>query len=449
MEIALRQRMLETPLGNGALYAREFEQACEQALIARRDGTEPSLPSDHPVLNENELVRRAALVKDLGQLDSALRIVEYTLRHYPTSVGALLVKSGLLELGGQLQSARDLLQAAVDEMQESDDQRGIEVNLARLDLLLGQYKQVTQRTASLLAAPMDDMGRLHIRLYAEAAHCWARPINGGAEPPAFSADLPFVSVLVHCNDDERFANLEANLGTVLAPGCYECLRVRGESRADAYAAAIGEIKGDMLLFVRSGTRILSPTFHADLTSGLKRFDIVGYAGADLVAGPRWFDAGFPHAHGAVVLPNGGPVGGLNLSVYGPLREEWITELRILDEGLFAARRSAFDRVTFDSAFEGDHGLCESDWFIRAADVGLSLGACARLGVARLDFPEYGGRGWYDGSALFRERHSLDDISHSSPVAGASVLLPTLEHALPLINHYFAGSTELRRIPAEN
>jgi protein O-GlcNAc transferase len=439
IRLELRQRMLDTPLGNGVLFAREFEQACLKALEARRDGSDEEPRPALPVLPEKELVRRADFVRQTGQLAAAIRIADYTLRHYPASTGALIVRSGLHEASGQLQPAKEILTEALASMPQGSDRQSVEVNLTRLDLLLGQYDEAHDRASRLLAAEMDPLGRLHVELYDEAALGWASPARDVRSEPRPARPPSFVSVLVHCDDDERFAEIQSNLADALAAGLYDCVRLTGEARIEQYAEAVAGARGDTVLFVRAKTQVLARDFHEVLTQGLERFDIVGYAGASRLAGTRWFDAGFDEVHGAVVLPNGGPVGGLNLSIYGPSRKTWVAGLRVLDDGLFAARKAVFERVEFDEVFEGEHGLCEADWFVRASEAGFALGISPLLGVARLEFPHHAGPGWHDCAARFRERHGLGEPSETPPVAGASVLLPTLEHAMPLLRrHYTDG-----------
>lgn len=430
----LRQRMLATPLGNGALYAREFEQACERALEERRDGSDQAPRPPTPVLAEQELLRRAEFVKQFGQLDAATRIVDYSLRHYPESASGLRVKSGILERQGTLQSARDLLAEALIALAAGDERIGVEVNLTRLDLLLGRYADVQQRALALLDAPLDALGRLHVELYLQAARIWETLPAPGARLD--TAPLPFISVIVHCDDDSRYTEIEANLAQVLAPGRYESMRITGEWRVAQLTSAVAKARGDTLLFMRSKVQILSPRFHTELAQGIGQLDVVGYAGASRLVGTRWFDAGFPDVHGAVVQPNGGPVGGLNLSVYGPSHDTLTAGLKVLDDGLFAVRKPVFDKVDFDQSLDGEHGLCEMDWFVRASEAGFRLGASPLLGVARHELPGHAGRTWIECVALFRERHGLDDTSDNWPVAGASVLLPSLDHAMPLLSSLY-------------
>jgi protein O-GlcNAc transferase len=434
----LRQRMLDTPLGNGALFAREFEQACLQALEARRDGTEGAPLPAMPVLLERELVRRADIVKQTGQWDAASRIIDYTLRRYSRSTGALIVKSGLQEVLGRRERAKDILVEALASMSEGADRQGVEVNIARLDLLLGNFDAVRGRTGRLLETPLDALGRLHVELYDAAAASWSTVPKAAPKVAGPCAALPFVSVIVHCDDDARYAEVEINLAAAFMVGRYDCTRIRGEWRVSATTQAVAEARGEVVLLMRAKTQILAPNFEHILAQGIEKFDVVGYAGATQLAGVRWFDAGFSDAHGAVVLPSDGPVGGMNLSVYGPSRKAWIGGLRVLDDGLFAARRTVFDRVALDVAFEGAQGLCELDWLARASDAGFSLGISPLLGVARLEFPGHVGPNWYDCATLFRDRHGLDQPSEVPPVAGASVLLPTLEHAMSLIQHRYTG-----------
>jgi hypothetical protein len=197
------------------------------------------------------------------------------------------------------------------------------------------------------------------------------------------------------------------------------------------------LAGDWIVFMRSAGRILSTRFIDELLLAFEQFDIVSAAGAERVGGVRWFDAGFPAAHGALVLPNRGPVGGLTLSVYGPTHRRFHPHLRILDASLFAVRRSALSRVPFDLELDGEHDLCECDWFIRSSDAGLRLGAAPLLGVANFDANYRAGANWHDCAERFRDKHGLGDDGDAAVIAGASILLPSPDHAMPVLTRFYA------------
>ncbi len=437
----MRPRMLATPLGNGALYAREFERACLDALRERDAGLPtPAARLPTPVLDEAELVRRAEFVQRTGQLSAALRIADYCLAHYPASISACIVKSSLLEGTGRLDDARRLLADAIATHQAPDVQRGLEVNLSRLELMLGLHDSVLERCSRLDREPLDGIGRLHVDLYSAAAQAW-RDLPAATEPGARSAGgLDERSLwVVHCDDDGEFGGFVESIASALGSLPRTLRRVRGEGRMAQCLRAVADADVDHVVFLRKSARILSPDFLQELEQALQRFDIVAAAGSERVGGTLWFDAGYPAVHGAIVLPNGGPVGGLNLSVYGPTRRRFHPDLAVLDASLFAVRRAALSVVEFDLELDGEHSLCEFDWFVRARAAGLQLGAAPRLCIANLDFRRRAGANWHDCARRFVEKHGLSEPTNDDPVAGAAVLLPSPRHALAVVGRFTAES----------
>lgn len=430
----MRPRMLTTPLANGALYAREFERACIDALRdAERGlpGADPRPPT--PVLDEAELLRRAEFVQRTGQLAAAMRIVDYCLKHYPDSTGGCIVKSSLLEGAGKLEEARALLAGAVDAQGDAAQRRGLEVNLVRLELLLARHDRVLERCARLREEPLDGIGRLHVDLYAAAAQAWRDGLQDRAESTHGAQAMRDRTLwVVHCDDDGRFAELTQSLASAIGAVPRTLRRVGGDGRMAQSLQAASEADADWVVFLRASARIYCDGFMRELELAFEHFDVVAGAGAERLGGTLWFDAGYPAVHGAIVLPNAGPVGGLNLSVYGPARRRFHPKLAVLDASVFAVRRGALAEVDFDFELDGEHSLCEFDWFARAGAAGLRLGAAPRLGIANLDFRRRSGANWHDCALRFREKHGLGDRPESDPLAGAAVLLPSPRHAAPVI-----------------
>lgn len=432
---SLRELMLSTPLGNGALYAHQFEEACMKVLADAETGriTDASA-KPKSVLPELEVIRRAEFVLGTGQAESAQRIVNYCLRHYPNSAGARILRASIYERDGRLENARDYLFEALS-LSASKDRQAIQINLVRLDLLLGRYEMADAKASKLLHEEMDDLGRLHLDLYCTAAKAWSTP---SCHQVKKDVNPSFVSVIIHCGDDARVAAMRKNLSGVMDEGNFEIIRTQGESRISEYEQALKSASAEVLVFIRPELEILSTGFDYELAEAMTRYDVVGFSGADRLAGTRWFDAGFPHAHGAVILPASGQPGCYDLSIYGPTHRRFHDGLAVLDCGLFAVRKSVFDKIAFDRELDGEHGLCELDWCHRAFVAGYSLGAAPLLGVLRHGTTDHTGRNWHDCAKYFREKHDLPDTTHAVPIAGASILLKSPELALPVLRDFYLG-----------
>jgi len=428
----LREKMLSTPLGNGALYARQFEDACMRVLAdakAGRTTDENELPK--PALPEREIIRRAEFVLHTGQTGAAGRILDYCLRHYPESSGARILRSNILEHEGRLEEARDYLSKTL-ALSSGENRLATEVNLIHLDLLLNRYEAVEAKAAELLHENLDSLGRLHVELYRTAAHAWSTP---SPRLERHDGNPPFVSIIIHCEDDTRFAAMQENLSGVMDRGNFEVIRTRGESRIVEYEQTIAETKAQIILFIRPEVEILAPGFHQELAEAMNRYDVAGHAGADRLAGTRWFDAGFPHTHGAAVFPTSGQPGRYDLSIYGPSHRRFHDGLAVLDSALLAVKKHVFDEIVFDRELDGEHTLCELDWCRRASAAGYTLGAAPLLGILRHNPADHVGRNWYDCATYFREKHGLTDTTHVAPVAGASVSLKSPELALPVLREF--------------
>lgn len=438
LRYTLRKRMLDTPLGNGLLYARQFEDACITALKEADIRQEKSkLSTPPPALPEREIIRRAETVLRTGQIDAATKILNYCFHHYPDSVGACILRGSIFELEGKLEEARAYLNEIHEKLLPSDNKQAIAVNLLRLDLMLENYALVESRAVNLMADNLDSLGKLNVNLYQLAAQAWSKPdpqhsiCNGN--------ELSLVSIVVFCNNDARFVEMQKNLVEVMSFGNYEVIRLQGDSRINEYENAIAKCKYDIILFIREEVEILSPAFHCELTKAMLTFSIVGYAGAEKIVGTRWFDAGFPYAHGAVVLPIYGINNIYNLNIYGPSRQRFCNEIKILDGALFAAKKSVFDHVMFDNDLDGEHGLCELEWSYRAFKANFRLGVAPLLGVLRHNVEDRHGFNWFDCAKYFRELHDLPDTSYEEPVAGTSILLKSTNLAWPVLHKYYAES----------
>lgn len=389
-----------------------------------------------PVLPENEVIRRAEFTMQTGQTNAALRVLNYCLRHYPESSGARILRSEILEREGQLDEAHEYLVQALALASGEEGRLAIEVNLIHLNLKLNRYQTVQEMATELLHKKLDVLGKLHVELYSTAAHAWSTSLT---IPEPRKGKCDFVSIVIHCEDDVHYAKMVENLSGVMEKGNFEIIRTQGESRIAEYEQAMAQAKSHILLFIRPEVEILAPDFHRELTEVMSRYDVAGYAGADRLAGARWFDAGFPHAHGAAIFPTSGQRNRYDLSIYGSSHQRFHDGLAVLDGALLAAKKHVLDEIAFDRELDGEHTLCELDWCRRASAAGYTLAAAPLFGVFRHQVSEHIGRNWHDCANYFQEKHGLPDTTHSAPVAGASVQMNAPELALPILNAFYLNN----------
>lgn len=201
-------------------------------------------------------------------------------------------------------------------------------------------------------------------------------------PEEAAAHAPRLSVIICSIDDQRYANVSANLQRHLAGIDHELIRI-GDARslAEGYNRGMDRSRGELLIFCHDDIEVLQPDFLRRLLAHLERCDVVGVAGTTRLKDSHWGSAGVPATHGQVLQPLE-PGEGYVLNVFcqdehaaghgDGHRQENIQAL----DGLFiAARRDAAMALRFDEAtFDGFH-LYDLDFSFRAHLGGYRVGVC--------------------------------------------------------------------------
>jgi hypothetical protein len=172
-----------TPLGNGKLFAAEFEQAVIDLLAQQRAG---ALPWDSriPALPADELVRRAYAAMRSSQPEAADRILSHCLREYPDAGAAHLLRAQILVWAGNVDQAITYLSEGLPRFAPAD-QVSARIALVRMHLLLQDRDAVRAGVEALRALPIDDaFDRAQLRLYeaclAPRARTPVEPQDGAA-----------------------------------------------------------------------------------------------------------------------------------------------------------------------------------------------------------------------------------------------------------------------------
>ncbi|MBB4863420.1 putative O-linked N-acetylglucosamine transferase (SPINDLY family) [Pseudomonas nitritireducens] len=409
---SMRTKLLASPLGNGQLYASQFEAAC---LVALESDSEVDFSDvEREVLPESVLVERAATVYRSGNYGAVTRIVRYCLNRYPKCLEAHVLLARVLEHQEGPQQGYDSLVAASQSMERPLDPQ-VALALARLQILLGLNVEAMNGIDSFVA-PTEDAEKYALSLRVYQAVARART----AKPDTtVRSGEGFLSVLVHCDSDAKFAEISQGLKAILPPQSFELLRGRAVSRAVSYRQLLGQARSDLIVLLHEDVAILSPDFHRQAILAMERFDVVGPAGTRQLLSPLWFEVDEGAPSGALILPSGGGVD--ELCVYSS--ERYSEDIEALEGGLIVARRSAFAAVELDEGAEDVVCLAEVEWSFRASQAGLRLAAVPGLGVARRVFDMPRDDQWRRYAMTLAEKHARLRASKSRVVPqGVSIPL---------------------------
>lgn len=192
-----------------------------------------------------------------------------------------------------------------------------------------------------------------------------------------------ISIVICSINPEKFRKITQNYTALMGKQPFEIIGVHdAKSLSEGYNRGITQSVGDTLLLSHDDIEILSSDFLQKLTSHLKHFDVVGFAGTDRVIDGCWFSAGVPHLYGQVVHPDvtGYSVNCFDLSSAAHLGKMAIGNIRMLDGLFFAVKRPVLEKLRFDEQnFDGFH-CYDADFTYSAYLAGFKLGVCNDIAV---------------------------------------------------------------------
>ena len=432
-----RAKYQSTPLGNGKLFAAEFEQACIELLQERlrgpleRDSRVPALPA-------GELVRRSFNAMRTNQPEAAQRILAHCLREYPDAGEAHLLHAQLLVWGGLYGDAIAYVRQRVERFAPAE-QASAWLSMARMHLLQRDLPGARGALARLSGLPVDDaFDRSQLALYG-ACVADDQSVAPGPAAPA-SAAARRLHVLVPCDSRPQFEILSQHLQEhVACPAGWSLSfeRCDENERVPAYERALQAGGADVLVIAQKNVRISDPRFVEKVAAALERADCVSCAGARRWSRLDWRTDDFAQKAGGFITRSSENRDLQELHVMGPGREAFADGMAILDGMLLALRPGAVPAPAFDEELLGCETLLEEAWSHAAAAQGWRLAVHRHLGVslepeveldrsnrveARLRCNEQQG---FDPFAFIREDHA----SLSTPVPDVATALATCDRFL--------------------
>jgi protein O-GlcNAc transferase len=373
-----RERFQRTALGNGKLFACEFEDACRELLAQKQAGT---FHYQHaiPPLPANEIVRRAYVVLRHGQTDAAERIARHCLRHYPNSGSAHLLVTQLWTSDNRFEQAVEYLLERLNIFSDSE-QVSVLIYIVRLHLLLANKNQaasIIQRlTGMVVEDPFDRMQLVLYRAALAPETPIQKPFHKITNPCSFS-------ILIPCNSVERFERIREQIAAICyMPQGWSVRYERCDERGKiaAYNSALRSKGIDVLILIQKNVTLHNPMFFAEIAAGLERSDMLGFAGAKRWSRLEWRADEFQHKAAGFMVESTEKAGFVELQLLGNDANSVVENIAVLDGSLLAVVPSRVQAVAFDDELLGAGLLLEEDWAYAASHLGLRLAVHRNLGV---------------------------------------------------------------------
>lgn len=380
-----RTRLSKTALGNGALFAREFEAACAQRLVEKQQGLSQE-PHRVEALPAIELVQRAYAVLRTGQTDAAKRIIDHCLKEYPNCGSAHILRTQDLTEKGQFIEAARYLSERISNF-SSDDKVAVLINIARNYLQAGQPAEVRLAVEEAKQLASDDP---YDRLQLQMLDAWLQ-VQAQTEPVTThtteSIQPRHVDVRIICDDDSWFAAMRSHIETVcqLPAGLQLSIHQASEKRKHRlYATLVEQSDADVFVWIHKNITINNPDFFVDILNALENCDVLGFAGAREWNRMDWRLSAPENKLACFLAPSGEKIDTFEVQKMGTNRAMLVGGLSILDGSMIAMHRTVLDRLgkdAFDSLLDEGAALMEEDFSHQAHRAGMRLAVHQALGIS--------------------------------------------------------------------
>jgi protein O-GlcNAc transferase len=369
-----REQFQRTALGNGALFAREFETACEKLLNSKHN---PYVQNIMP-LPAKELVGRAYAAMQSGQPDAAQRILTYCIKHYPDCGSAHLLAAQQLAAKGERLEAIAYLKNQLEYFALAD-KIGALAGLAHQYLVLGERIKFKETVAELTTSQcLNAFDELLVCLY--QAQC--EPASNGHLPDTVGKPGKRILVIISTDDLLEFARLQAQFTAVctLPEGCdirYE--RSAEKMRAKAYQEFDSSV-ADVLLILHKNVTVYQETFLQNVLDALDECDVVGFAGAMRWSRINWRRDAFQKKAAGFLIASSEAENCFELQWFGETTQTLEYGAAVLDGSVMALNAAACTPMLVDDELADGGLLLEETWSHDLYKNGRRVAVHRNLGV---------------------------------------------------------------------
>lgn len=378
----VRARFQSCSLGNGHMYARDFESACKEALTLRAS-QRPAYQHQIAPLPEDEVIRRAYRVMASGNFDAAQRILSYCSRHYPNSAQTHLLGAQMNVVKGEVSVAIDAIRSIVDGFARHDRIAAL-ISLTHWSLQLSKFDDARSYSMQLHRLEIDDdFDRMQEKLFdiafSQDTHCAASALEGRVP------DVVSVAVLIPSSDIDRFEKIRTDMMSrcdLPAGWSLRFVRCSEVNRHQAYSEAL-KWGDDVLIILHPTVEIYAADFFQQIWSALQVADVVGFAGALRWKQLDWRQDDFRYKVGGFSVTTDHLDYAHEIKFLGRDRVRLVEGAAVLDGSMLAIKLNSVKNVAFDDELLGAEFLLEEEWAFRVREQGGRLAVHRSLGVILL------------------------------------------------------------------
>ncbi|MFT3812780.1 MAG: hypothetical protein QM740_05320 [Acidovorax sp.] len=427
-----------TALGNGKIFAKDFEDLCRTWL----DKPLPPAPSSVSPLPPAELVQRARRLFRSNNFDAAHRVVDYCIREHPHYPAAHILHTQRMAESQRFDEACNYL-AKIATHLTGDDWATVTIQKTRYHLLQQDMDGARESVAALRNTACSEKHSTAIRLLQLAVDMQDAP-EPPPQPQAISQAPTRFRFLIPIGLEGGFQIIKADLEYLAeqAGATIDVVMCPPIDKTLHYQKALQDTSADIVVLMQPSVTLHSSNCFEKIAKALDQFDVISYFGADRWENMDWRNHVGQRKYGSLIMPSGEQPGAWELHILGEPHASGHDAAAVLDGMFLAMRRTVCAPMLNDDVLVAtlEEADCLSEDFLahQLGRSGARLGVCSTLGLSvdwRMLLPRQ-----YIGQArqYIYEQLGFDPLKFEefeSVVAVAPV--PTPEAACALQDAFFA------------
>lgn len=445
----LRSRFKKSSLGNGKLFASEFEEACIRAL-----DTAPTPPAERcSPISENEVIRRAHVTLRHGNFNAADRIIEYCLRHYPNSGRAHLISTYTMSQKGDFSGAAKYLEEKMSKFSQKDQFialiniikfKILDNNNSAAELLLNQLTELEESDRQLLNQRDLLIGYLR-----------KTPPQNIKETK--NSEIKTIAILVITDNKKIFEEKKNEIQSKTEIPSQVKLEIIQTPKGLRHKKILKNIQNEKTatIIIHETISLINRYFFFNIIKQLKTNDIISFGGARKWERIDWQRSEATNKMSCVIIPSGEKSGFYEINITGNNRIMTQTNQSVLNGNFLAIKGNKLYESHQTELFEpalGNGGPIMEEYFSYKAKtiLEMKLAVSADTGVifnwqTQNDFEFVSEARWLLVELMnFKPLDDYDDDNSS-----ISIPIPSVEDALNTIGYYFRNGSILSATPTEN
>lgn len=374
-----RERYKSTTLGNGKLYAADFESACVE-FLKKLEASGHSYAHHVPPIPILDAVKRAYKILATGNVGAAGRVLAYCKKYYPSSGAVKMLEANLQHAEDGSKAAIQTLERSLDTFVGDDRVAGtimvVHWLLAEGDLVKAK-KYVAALSQEAISDPFD---RIQVELFKTllAEH---QPVAAETRGNA-SVDPKRVIVIVPSDAALQFEGVKSSIlkRCELPQGWkIEFQRCDIRQRISSYERVM-QSGADYVIVMQGNVDICSADFFYQVANSLEQSDVVGFAGARRWEYLDWRLDDFDQKAGGFMVLTDRSDFTAEVRYWGGGQERMVFGMDVLDGSVFAVNVPTIQLVSFDEELADADFLMEEDWICRVGNKGARLAVNRAFGV---------------------------------------------------------------------